>query len=404
MHDEEKITQSAVVVLVGLAIAQLLAAVGQLMVVIVAGIIGSRLAPDQMWATLPAVATILGVATAAFPVARLIGRFGYRKIFILSLVWVSIGALVASLSISAESFVGFCMGCYMIGNNMATVAQYRFAAAASVPKSMISNAVAIVMLGMLGAALLAPWLSIEFQDLLSVQFSGSFLVLPLFFIPAALIIAWLPMQGNANRNAVNVDSPLRLRPVLMRSDIQLAILAAAGGYGLMSLIMTATPISMHVTDGHSVEQTADVIRAHLLSMFVPSLFSGWLIAKLGNRRMLWAGVLLYLGCILIAISGQEVWQYRAALIALGVGWNFLFVGGTTLLAAACPTESAIRVQGINETVMFGTMAVCALSAGALLNTFGWVWTNLGAALIVVIIVVAMLRARSKSPAGLISGH
>ncbi len=384
------IPRSSLLVVGGLTVAQLLAAVGQVTLAIMAGIIGADLAPDSSLATLPITVKIVGVATAAYPVSRLIRRFGRRRVFMASLLWASGGALLASWSIAQNSFIGFCIACYLMGNNMATVAQYRFVAASNVPSSMVSRALAFVMLGMLGAAFLAPWVSLEFRDLFAAPFSGSFAVMPALFLIALLIIAFLPMKdpyGSGTEKTITTP----LKSVLSRTDIQLAIIAVACGNGVMSLIMTATPVSMHVGDGHTVEQTADVIRSHILGMFVPSLFSGWLIAKLGLRTMLSVGLALEACCVLIAINGQELWQYRMALVSLGIGWNLLFLGGTTLLTTACPTENAIRVQGVNETVMFSTMAVCSLSAGILLANFGWVATNLFAVILLATLTVAIMR-------------
>ena len=160
--------------------------------------------------------------------------------------------------------------------------------------------------------------------------------------------------------------------------------------------MTATPISMHVMAQHSVEATAGVIRVHLLAMFTPSLISGWLIARLGITRMLWLGVSTNITCIVLAVSGQELWQYRFALIALGIGWNLLFVSGTSLLATACRQDEMLRVQGINDLAMFGMMAVASLSAGAILNGFGWAGTNLIALALLMLVVIALLRNRKHN--------
>jgi MFS family permease len=150
---------------------------------------------------------------------------------------------------------------------------------------------------------------------------------------------------------------------------------------------------MHVMDGLSVEATANVIRAHMLAMFLPSFFSGWLIARLGVTRALMLGMLLEAAAVIITVIGQAELNYLAALIALGAGWNFLFIGGTTLLATACPDTFKYRVQGINEITIFGTMAVGSLVAGPALSNFGWVGTNICAGALLTLIVIAILRAR-----------
>ena len=161
----------------------------------------------------------------------------------------------------------------------------------------------------------------------------------------------------------------------------------------MSLIMTATPISMHIIDGLSVEVTASVIRVHMLAMYLPSLFSGWLIVRLGITRSLLLGMLLEAGTVVITLNGQAAEHYMAALILLGAGWNFLFVAGTTLLARACKGSYKYRVQGVNEIVMFGTMAAGSLVAGPLLSGLGWPGTNLAAGVLLLLIGIALLRSR-----------
>ena len=358
-----------------------------------AGIVGAILAPTPQLATLPVTVAVLGVATAAWPAAALRRRFGCRVVFVGGLAWASAGALLAAWSIEVESFLGYCLGCFIMGNNMAFMAQYRFAAAELVEPNRVGRAISGVMLGMLAAAVFAPWFALEYRDLFDAEFAGSFAVLLMTYGLAAVLIATLSLPGPDGPRPEQ-HAPVKVAVVLASRTVQLAIIAAAAGYGVMSLIMTATPISMHVMDTHSVEATAGVIRAHVLAMFTPSLFSGLLIQKLGIRRMLWLGVLLELACIGIALTGHGVWQYRLALVALGCGWNFLFVAGTTLLTTSCSREQSIRVQGINDLTMFGTMAVASLSAGGLLHQFGWESTNLVAVGLLALIVIALLRGRS----------
>ena len=364
------------------------------MMATLAAIVGATLSPSAPLATLPVTTGIVGVAIATLPAAALIGRFGRRFVFAGSHVWGACGATLAAWSIHVDSFAGYCVGCFIIGNNMAVTAQYRFAAAELVPAAWVSRVVAALMLSTLVTAIYTPWLALHYRNLLPAEYAGSFAVLPLLYFVAAAIVASLPFDGvtTATDSLPEAAAPGR---ILARPQVRLAIACAAMGYGVMSLVMTATPISMHVMDQHSVEATAGVIRGHLLAMFTPSLVSGWLIARLGLHRMLWSGVLLNLASIALAVSGQEVWHYRLALIALGVGWNFLFVGGTTMLATVCNRQDGRRVQGFNDFLMFATMAAASLSAGALLDGVGWVWTNVFAAALLGPVVIGLLRSRSR---------
>jgi len=381
--------------LLGLAVAQCLGSAGQIMLATLSALVGSTLSPAPQLATLPVTTGILGVALTALPATALIRRFGRRPVFAGALLWGAAGVTWASMSIHNGSFAGFCFGCFVIGMNMAVVAQYRFAVIEIVPNALVSRAISGLMLGTLLAALVTPWIAMRFRDQLPVEFSGSFAALPLLYIVAAVVIMVIPLGRPQTRPTHPVDAPT-LGQILTRPPVQLAIVSAAVSYGAMSLIMTATPISMHVMDHHSVEATANVIRGHLLAMFAPSLVSGWLIARLGISRMLWFGVLINIACIMLAVSGQEIWQYRYALIALGIGWNLLFIGGTTLLATVCNRNEMLRVQGINDFVMFATMGIASLSAGALLDGIGWVWTNLTALALLALVVVALIRARTGS--------
>ncbi|MFW2404383.1 MAG: MFS transporter [Gammaproteobacteria bacterium] len=377
--------------LFGLIVAQCLGSFGQITIATLAGIVGSILAPTPGLATLAVTTGILGVALAAWPFASLRRRFGNRAIFAASLVWAAGGAVVAAAAIASESFPAFCLGTFMIGNNMAVIAQYRFAAVELVPQRMASRAISGVMVGTLLAAIIAPWIALEFRHLLAADFAGSFIALVPACLAGAILVAALPLRDVRAGEPGQHDGP-PLGDILRRRPIQLAIVAASAGYGIMSLLMTATPISMHVIGEHSAEATAGVIRAHILAMFAPSLVSGWLIEKLGIPRMLWSGIALLLLCVGIAASGTELWHYRAALIALGVGWNFLFVAGTTLLTVESNKEEAARIQGFNDTVMFCTMGIASLSAGGLLYQIGWQWTNVASVVLVLLIVGALARS------------
>lgn len=375
---------------------QLLAAFGQMLLATLAGIVGARLAPDESLATLPVAAAIVGVALAAFPTAVLIRAFGRRKVFIGGLIIASAGAVLAATAVTRESFGLFTMGSLLLGMNMGVVAQYRFAAADLLPEEYISRAVSALMVGLLAAALLWPWVVVQLGGLLAAEFASSFAAAPGFFLLAAIILLFLPVNQQADDQA-EVSQNLNLLSELKRREVQLAVAAGTIGFGVMSVVMTAAPVSMHVIDAHSVEATANAIRAHIVAMYAPSLASGWLIARLGLQRMLWAGLTAMACCIVVANWSQSVSAYIAAMILLGIGWNFLYVGGTTLLASVYRGRQATRMQGINDMIMFGTTAVCSLSAGALLFGLGWAGMNTTTCLLLILILIALLRGRAAVP-------
>jgi MFS family permease len=380
-------------VLFSLIVTTCLGSFGQITLATLSGIIGAKLTAVPQLATVPVTAGIIGVAAAAWPMAQARKHFGDRLVFTLGLLWAGAGALLNGWAISNASFIGYCAGCFMMGNNLALVAQYRFAAAALVPQHYVSRAVSGLMVGTLVAAVVAPWFALRNRFWLEAEFAGSFIALAIISVITAVMMALLPLSGSPSETRTVKEAERPLRQLLQNRTLQIAMVSAAAGYGVMSLIMTATPISMHVMDGHSAEATANAIRMHILAMFLPSLITGWLVARFGIRRMLWTGVALQILCVAIATSGQTAWHYQGALIALGAGWNLLFIGGTTLIATECATQEGPRIQGINDFVVFGAMAISSISAGSLLYFTGWVWTNLAALLLIGLIVATLLRAR-----------
>jgi MFS family permease len=400
--DTATMTASAWRLLTGMTVATLLASAGQITLATLSGIVGAQLAPAPNVATLPLAAVVVGVALTTMPTALLIARWGRRAVFIGGLLWASAGALLSAYAISSDSFALFCAGSFMLGGNMAVVAQYRFAVADSMPAAFVSRALGALMLGTLGAAVITPWLILQYRNWLAVEFTGSFVILPAVFVPAAIVFMVLPLdRGRADAAQAEAASATaashELTDLLRRRDVQLAVTAATVGFGVMTLLMTATPVSMHIMDGHSVTATAAVIQWHVIAMYAPSLFSGWLIARLGIARMLWAGLACESLAIAVALSGQEVLQYRVALILLGLGWNLLFIGGTTLLATTVRGAAAARLRAANETIMFGTTALCSLAAGVLLAQLGWAGMNTAAVVLLAALAVSLLRARVGSP-------
>jgi MFS family permease len=371
-----------------LGIAQFLGSFGQVTMVVLAGIIGALLAPDARLATLPVTSSVIGVAIATVPAALSMARFGRRRVFMTGAFLAAAGCLVAAAAITGGNFWLYCAANTLIGANLAFTAQFRFAAAESVPATMVSRAVAWIMLGTVAAAAVAPRLVVAVRFLGGVEYVASFLLLAGVYSLSAITLLRLrePTPSGAQD-----DTPARpLGEIAAQPAFRIAVLAAAVGYGVMALIMTATPLSMHVHEGHSVEATALVIQGHVLAMYLPSLVSGWLVARLGVMRMLAMGALCEAACVVFALSGRDVMHYASAMITLGVGWNLLFVAGTTLLTRSYRPSERFRVQACNEFVMFGVMAAASLLAGVLINTVGWQIMNLLALAPLVLLVSAAL--------------
>jgi len=361
-----------------LTLAQALSASGMMTMTLLGGILGSELAPAPQVATLPVSLTILGLALATFPAALLMQRIGRRRAFIASASLASVAALVVALGVVERSFVLLCSAALVLGTNLAFQLQHRFAATECVSPGQVSTAISLVMVGTLAAAAVGPQLAMALKDLVpGHEHAGSFLgVAALCAATAVVLLAYHPP---ASQSALGDGGPGRaLGEILRQPAYGVAVLAAVVSYAVMSFIMTATPISMHVHDQHSDAATAWVIQSHLLAMYAPSLFSGPLIARIGTRAgMVW-GMGLMLACVLVDSSGRDLMHYWWGLVLLGLGWNLLFVAATALLTTTYRLAERFRAQAVNEFAVFGTQALASLLAGPAIHALGWRSLNLAA--------------------------
>lgn len=364
-----------------LTLAQALAMTVAPLMVFSGGIVGSALAPRPSLATLPVACIVIGTALAVMPMTRLMQRYGRKNVFLLGGV-VSIAAtMAASWGIHLQSFAVFCGASLALGVGVAIAQQYRFAAIEAVDVSRAGQAASQVLLGGLVAAYLGPELVVygpAVADALGLPtdnapqrvFVGAFLLLGLICVGTVLVIAF----GYRNQETSVSEERVAGRPLgeLFRNPLLwLAVGASAMGYAMMSFMMTATPLDMHAVQGYSLVDTKWVIQSHIIAMFLPSLFSGRLIALFGHRGLIGLGVAAYVVCLGIALSGQHLHHYWWALILLGIGWNFLFVGGTALLPLCYRPEERFKVQSVNEFAVFGCQAISALSSGWVISQFGW---------------------------------
>jgi MFS family permease len=364
------------------------------MLVSFGGIVGTHIAPHPAVATLPLSLSILGVASMSLPAALLMQRIGRRPAFVGSALVGACAALLCAWSVAQAQFVTLCVAGFLLGCNMAFVQQYRFAAAEYVPPEQAAQAVSTVLLGTLLAALMGPALGTWARHLGGwPEFTGSYVVLSGLCIVAALIL--LQLEPAQPRAAVD-DSPARsLREIATQPDFRLAVIAGVASYAVMSFIMTATPISMHVHDGFTPGETTSVISAHLLGMYLPSLASPWLVRRLGIRgMMLWGMAAIGLCIGISAVIGHAFVHYFTGLVLLGVGWNLMFVAGTTLLTTTYTPAERFRAQGCNDLAVFGSQACASLFAAAAMEAFGWQLLNL-VSLPLLLLVLFMLWQRSR---------
>jgi MFS family permease len=359
-----------------LAVAQALAASGMFVVVLLGGILGAELAPRPEWATLPISMGVLGVAATTIPAAMLMQVFGRKRTFILGAALAGVSALGIAWAVTQQNFALFCITIFLMGANMACVQQYRFAAVEFVPPERASVAVSVVMCGMLFAAFVGPQLALAARDWIrSTEYAGSFVAVALL---SAIAIGVLTRIEVPPLRAVQSAEPARSLSLIGRQPrFLVAVLAGISGFAVMSFIMTATPLSMHVVDGLGVVDTKWVIQSHLLAMFLPSLASGWLIARLGVKPMMSLGVLLMGLCIAIsALGSHHLMHYWWGLVLLGAGWNLLFVAGTTLLTTTYRPAERFKAQAVNEFAVFGSQALASLLAGPAIQHLGWKALNL----------------------------
>lgn len=377
--------------------AQALAASGMTVMPVLGGIVGAGLAPRPGLATLPVSLAIVGLALTTVPAALLMRRVGRRAGFIASAIVAASAALFASWSIAQHSFAMFCAAATLLGANVAFTMQYRFAAAESVPPEGVSRAVSTVMLGTLVGAWLGPEVALIARNWLpGHEFAGSFLAVACMYLLAALVLSLL--QSARPPQLDDAEQPARaVAALLLQPGFLVAVLAGVVAYGVMSFIMTATPISMHVIDGHGVDDTTWVIQSHLLAMYLPSLVSGRIVARVGVRPTMIVGTLLMILCVMVDLRGHHLMHYWWGLVLLGLGWNLLFVAGTTLLTTTYRSRERHRAQAINEFAIFGLQATASLLAGLALDGLGWATLNLATLPFLGLMLIAIAWA---SPPGM----
>ena len=380
--------------LIILIICQLISATGSIVFVTLGGIIGSTLTAKLAWATLPISIAVLATAATTVPATLLMRTIGRSRGFAMASVSAALAVAIAAWALTVSSFSLFLIAAAMFGINMAFTQQYRYAAAESVAPKYVPRAISFVLVGAIGGAFVGPELAKSGGDWLGgVEYSGTMLGLAaLYAVQAILFLMLKPMSAEHESQVVKSERSI---PDIVRQPLFLvAVLGGTAGYGLMTLVMTATPLSMHINDGYSVEATANVIRAHVLGMYVPSLVSGFLIERLGVVRMMFIGALGLLATSIVGLQGQSVMHYWWALTLLGVGWNFLYVGGTTMLTYTYSMAERFRAQAVNEFLVFGMSATASLLAGTVMHYFGWyrlMWIPIPVLLVVCVALIVVRK-------------
>lgn len=338
--------------------------------IILGGLAGAHLADDPSLATLPISIAVL-VSMFSAPAASLfMGRFGRRAGFLLGAAFGAIAGALSAWSLLIESFTLLLAGAACFGVYQAFQGFYRFAAADTASDQFKPKAISWVLAGGLAAAFIGPEVVQLSRDVLApIPFAGAYMMVVVINVVGAIGLLFLDIPRPQATVAMG-DTGRPLGVIFHQPTVIVAVLCAMVSYALMSLVMTSTPLAMH-HHGLSTDDAADVVRLHVLAMFAPSFFTGSLIGQFGHGKIIASGLVLLGACGVIAVAGVELANFYWGLIALGVGWNFGFIGSTSLLATAHTGAERAKVQGLNDFLVFGLVAFASFSSGALLNLYGW---------------------------------
>ncbi len=351
-----------------LAASQALLLTNSVTLVAVNSLAGFALASDKRWATLPISAYVLGSALSTLPASYFMKHYGRRAGFMSGGVLGILGAATGAYAIGTQSFLLLCIGAFLSGIYNAVGQYYRFAAADMSTAEFRSKAISLVLAGGIIGGVLGPETSKLTRDLMAPQFIASFGLLALFALASIFITSRLQLPALSTEEKRESGRPLV--QFLRQPAFVVAIMAAAVGYGVMNLLMSATPLAMSICK-YPYNDAAFILEWHVIAMFAPSFFTGSLIKRFGVLNILLAGAALMFACIFIASAGISLMHFWFALVLLGVGWNFLYIGGTTLLTECYEPSERAKAQGTNDFLVFVAMAASSLTSGMVITHAGW---------------------------------
>lgn len=344
--------------------------------VAISALVGFRLAADKTYASLPFAAQLLATMLASIPAAMLMARIGRRAAFFFANVVAIAGGAICTIAIMQHEFILFLTGGTLLGIFAGFANYYRFTAADNVDSEHKSRAIAYVLAGGVLAAFIGPNLANHSRNLIpGAEFAGSYAATILLFVLSVFLLVFLKLPRQ--------QSPLlqedtrhgrRLSSIARQPRFIVAVICGMLGYAIMTLVMTATPLAMR-HHAHAFDDTSFVIQWHVLGMFAPSFFTGHLIQRFGLLQIMMLGALLGLACIVINLAGTSVMHFWIALLLLGISWNFLFIGATTLLTDTYTTQERFRAQALNDFLVFSMVSAASLSAGVVQHHLGWEFVN-----------------------------
>ena len=364
------------------------------------GVVGSYLlAADKSLATAPVTGFNLGAALMSIPAAMLMCRIGRRNGFTFGALIGATAMLVAVQAIRMQSFWLFAFALMMAGSSNAFVQQYRFAAADRGMPEYKPKAISIVLIGGIAAAIVGPQMILNFKDFLEpVPFAGAFLWGTGLFLLSMVIIRFME-PGHPPKSAEELaNKPQRpLLEIMAQPRFIVAAICGTASYALMSYVMTAAPLAM-LSCGFDINDSTWGIQWHVMAMFVPSFVTGHLIARYGKERIVMIGLFILAACAIVALNGISLSHFYLALILLGVGWNFGFIGATSMITDTYEPHEKNKAQGANDFILFGTVAMASLMSGFSLNNMGWDFMNWIVFPIVGICLVSLWWLKGRAPA------
>ncbi|MEZ9745629.1 MFS transporter [Vibrio splendidus] len=373
-----------------LSLCQALLMTGNILLISVIGLIGKQIAPSVSMITLPVALQFLGLMAATIPASLISGQLGRKRGFSIGNVVGITGASLATYALSQQNFYLFCFATFLLGIGIGFGTLYRFAAIEVCDENARHRAISISMAGGVLAAVLGPNLAIMSQ-----QWSADGLYIGAFASLIGLNILALALLQTIQFPKVSFNSQAPkadpLSVIVKAPNFIGAVFAAMVAYAVMNILMTATPLAM-IGCGFDFTKAAGVIEWHVLGMFVPAFFTGSLIEKFGSRMMILAGGILFVVCIAINIHGESIWHFRAALVVLGVGWNFMFIAATGLFSQSYQSQNKAKAQAFNEFIVFGCVTITAMLSGWLESTAGW--QNLNIYVLPFVLAVILLFAFS----------
>jgi MFS family permease len=383
-----------------LVTSQMLFMIASITVMTLSGVVGAHLSPDPSLATLPIAIMMLGTVVSTLPASLFMKKVGRRLGFLLGATLGGLGGgLLSFTAIALESFWLFAVGNLLLGFYQGFAMYYRFAAADVASPAFKSRAISFVMAAGVVAAFLGPWNASLLVDwIASVPLGGPYLMIAILALVALGLLSQLQVPPSGEPQSGDQLRPMQ--QIAAQPAFIAAVMAGAVGYAVMVLVMTATPLAMR-SAGYEMGQVAFIMQWHVLGMFAPSFFTGGLIARFGVERILLAGAALLVAAAGVATQGQTLAYFWTALVLLGVGWNFLFIGGSALLTRLHSERERGKVQGVNDLIIFSLVALGSLMSGQLLHYLGWELLNLAmlAPVLLVVMTVFWWKGRVTATAG-----